>query len=409
MQSTIPQYFPIDRTRLPPAHAAALVEALRRPAAQQPAWPDREHLASATAFLATLPALVEPAEIRAATGELARVARGEAVLLQGGDCAETFAGATEAHIRGNVTTLLRMAAVLAEGTGLPVVPAGRLAGQYAKPRSGMTDGLGLPVYRGDIVNSAEPVPATRTPDPGRLLDAYRVSRATLDLVRDRYPGALLTSHEALLLDYEVPQLRHDDTDGRVYCGSAHQLWIGERTRQPDGAHVAFARLLANPIGLKIGPGTTPAQAAAYVEQLDPGGEPGRLTLISRMGHRRVRDVLGPIVERVTATGHPVIWQCDPMHGNTHESPGGYKTRHFDDVAAELAGFFEVHRRLGTHPGGVHLEFTGDAVTECLGGPDDLGEHGLAGRYESTCDPRLNGAQAVELAHRIVAGYRGGPA
>ncbi|WP_233221314.1 3-deoxy-7-phosphoheptulonate synthase [Streptomyces carminius] len=377
-----------------------LSEALSRPAAQQPGWPDATQVRSVSAFLAALPPLVTPGEVRALRRDLARVARGEAFLLQGGDCAETFAGNTEEHVRGNAATLLRMAAVLAEGAGLPVVGVGRIAGQYAKPRSNATDGLGLPVYRGDIVNSAAPDPRARIPDPVRMVQAYQDARRTLDILRSGRSAGIYTSHEALLLDYECPRLVPDPDGGpRLYSGSAHLLWIGERTRQPEGAHIAFAGLLANPVGLKIGPGTTPEQAAEYAERLDPEGEPGRLTLISRMGSARVRDVLPPIVERVTATGRRVVWQCDPMHGNTHESATGYKTRHFDDVLHEVEGFFEVHRELGTHPGGLHLELTGDSVTECLGGVRGITAHGLAERYESTCDPRLNAHQAMELAHR----------
>ncbi|MFF7903685.1 3-deoxy-7-phosphoheptulonate synthase [Streptomyces sp. NPDC088817] len=380
-----------------------LSEALSRPAAQQPPWPDAARARSVSAFLVTLPPLVTPGRIRELRWDLARVARGEAFLLQGGDCAETFAGNTPEHVRGNVATLLRMAAVLADAAGRPVVTVGRTAGQYAKPRSQAVDGLGLPVYRGDIVNAAEPHARARIPDPVRMLGAYQNARATLDLLGPEQPGAVYTSHEALLLDYERALLV-PDPDGlpRLYAGSAHFLWIGERTRQPDGAHIAFARLLANPVGVKIGPGTTPEQAAEYVERLDPEAEPGRLTLISRMGSARVRDVLPPIVERVTATGHQVVWQCDPMHGNTRESAIGYKTRHFDDIADEIEGFWAVHRALGTHPGGVHLELTGDDVTECLGGAQGITEYGLAGRYESACDPRLNAGQALELAQRVAA-------
>ncbi|MCX4761552.1 3-deoxy-7-phosphoheptulonate synthase [Streptomyces sp. NBC_01275] len=373
--------------------------ALSRPAAQQPPWPDPGQVRSVSAFLATLPPLVTPEEIRALRRQTARVARGEAFLLQGGDCAETFDAPRE-HLVGTAATLLRMAAVLAEATGTPVVPVGRLAGQYAKPRSDAVDGLGLPVYRGDIVNAPAPDPHQRIPDPVRMIQAHRTARAALDLLRTGRFTGVHTSHEALLLDYERPQLTVDPTDGLLYGGSAHLLWIGERTRRLDGAHVAFAELIANPVAVKLGPGATPAEAAEYAERLDPHGEPGRLTLISRMGSARVREVLPALVERVAATGRQVVWQCDPMHGNTRVSALGYKTRHFDDVVDELEGFFEVHRALGTHPGGVHLEFTGDRVTECLGGPGEVTESDLGGRYESTCDPRLNVDQALELAHRI---------
>ncbi|MDQ0988118.1 3-deoxy-7-phosphoheptulonate synthase [Streptomyces sp. V2I9] len=378
-------------------------EALGRPAAQQPPWPDQEQVRSVSAFLATLPPLVTPDQIRRLRGDLALVARGEAFLLQGGDCAETFAGNTPDHVRGTVDTLERMAAVLADEAGLPVVTVGRLAGQYAKPRSQAVDGLGLPVYRGDIVNAATPDAGARVPDPVRMIEGYRNARDTLGMLRSGHPADIYTSHEALLLDYERALLVTDpDEPGRPYAGSAHFLWIGERTRRPDGAHLAFAALLANPVGVKVGPGTRADQVAEYVERLDPDGEPGRLTLISRMGSTRVRDVLPPLVERVAATGRQVVWQCDPMHGNTRESAIGYKTRRLDDIVDEVEGFFAVHRALGTHPGGVHLELTGDDVTECLGGPRGITAHGLTGRYESLCDPRLNADQAMEVAHRVAA-------
>ena len=230
-------------------------------------------------------------------------------------------------------------------------------------------------------------------DPVRMVEAYQNARSALAVLRAGPHGPIYTSHEALLLDYERALLLPDPDGGtRPFSGSAHSLWIGERTRQPDGAHIAFASLLANPVGLKIGPGTTPEQAAEYVERLDPDAEPGRLTLIARMGRARVRDVLPALVERVTATGRRVVWQCDPMHGNTVESASGYKTRHVDAVADEVAGFLAVHRALGTHPGGVHLELTGDAVTECLGGARAVTDYGLAGRYETTCDPRLTASR-----------------
>jgi 3-deoxy-7-phosphoheptulonate synthase len=349
-----------------------------------------------------------------------------------------------------------MALVLAYAGGLPVVQIGRIAGQYAKPRSGNTDSLGLPAYRGDIVNSRVPTPGERVPDPHRMVLAYRHAIATMDMVRGCKPAGtaelrqmheenlalvrtlptgdrhealageidrglkfmaawgpdhadslgaeFYTSHEALLLDYERAFVRM--SGDRLYSLSAHFLWIGERTRQLDGAHIAFAELLANPIGLKIGPSTTPDQAMEYVERLDPRCEPGRLTLISRMGHSKVRDVLPAIVSRVTASGHQVIWQCDPMHGNTHESPTGYKTRHFDKIVDEVRGFLDVHRELGTHPGGLHLELTGEDVTECLGGGHDLSDDDLVGRYETACDPRLNTWQSLELAFLIADLLRG---
>lgn len=348
-----------------------------------------------------------------------------------------------------------MAVVLTYGASLPVVKVGRIAGQYAKPRSASTDSLGLPVYRGDIVNSLIAKPELRVPDPGRMIRAYANAGAAMNLVRaltaagmadlgqlhdwnrdfvrlspagERYEALaseidrglrfmsacgvtdtslhtteIFASHEALLLDYERALLRLDNADAdnpKLYNLSSHFLWIGERTRQLDGAHIAFAELLHNPIGLKIGPTTTPEQAVEYVRRLDPRNEPGRLTLIARMGNGKVREVLPAIVEKVEASGHKVIWQCDPMHGNTHESSTGYKTRHFDRIVDEVQGFFEVHRKLGSYPGGIHIELTGEDVTECLGGAQDISDIDLAGRYETACDPRLNTQQSLELAFLV---------
>jgi 3,4-dideoxy-4-amino-D-arabino-heptulosonate 7-phosphate synthase len=269
------------------------------------------------------------------------------------------------------------------------------------------DAQGLPAYRGDMVNSAEPTRAARAPDPYRMLRAHADAAGAMALIRrlgrEGLPaGDVHVSHEALLLDYEQSSLWVDDSgpEPRLSSGLGHFLWIGERTRRLDGAHIAFAQLLANPIGLKIGPGTTPEQAVEYVRRLDPHAEPGRLTLISRMGHTRVRDVLPPIVDKVAATGHQVIWQCDPMHGNTYTSANGYKTRQFDAIADEIAGFFDVHRRLGTHPGGLHVEVTGEDVTECVGGATGPAEADLPARYRTACDPRLNADQAQELAYVV---------
>ncbi|WP_424185113.1 class II 3-deoxy-7-phosphoheptulonate synthase [Actinokineospora sp. G85] len=439
---------------LPPELRARLDDALARPAAQQPDWPDADQVRKVRALLESVPPITVPAEIDRLQRRLAEVARGEAFLLQGGDCAETFVDNTEPHIRGNIRTLLQMAVVLTYGASMPVVKVGRIAGQYAKPRSAKTDALGLPVYRGDIVNSLIATPEARVPDPGRMLRAYANAGAAMNLVRaltgagmadltkvhdwnrdfvrtspagERYEALateidrglrfmqacgvedsslhtveFFASHEALLLDYERALLRLDTSgpDPRLYNLSSHFLWIGERTRQLDGAHIAFAELLSNPIGLKIGPTTTPEMAVEYVERLDPRNEPGRLTLISRMGNGKVRDVLPAIVEKVEASGHKVIWQCDPMHGNTHESSTGYKTRHFDRIVDEVQGFFEVHRRLGTHPGGIHVELTGEDVTECLGGAQEISDADLAGRYETACDPRLNTQQSLELAFLV---------
>ncbi|MGV4988435.1 3-deoxy-7-phosphoheptulonate synthase [Streptomyces sp. NRAIS4] len=381
-----------------------LIDALARPAAQQPGWPEPGRAREVVALLRRAAPIVTPQETARLRGELAAVARGEAFLLQGGDCAESFAENTGAHQRANLRTLARMADILTSRTAVPVVTVARMAGQYAKPRSRAVDDQGLPAYRGDMVNSAEPTRAARTPDPGRMLRVHAAAADTMALVRRTRAagGAIYVSHEALLLDYEQSSLRVDTSgpEPRLSSGLGHFLWIGERTRQLDGAHIAFARLLANPIGLKIGPGTTPEQALAYVRRLDPHAEPGRLTLISRMGRTRVRDVLPPIVEKVTASGHQVIWQCDPMHGNTYTAASGHKTRNWAAIADEIAGFFEVHRALRTHPGGIHLEVTGEHVTECVGGTAGPAEADLPTRYRTACDPRLNADQAQELAHFI---------
>ncbi|WP_285501954.1 class II 3-deoxy-7-phosphoheptulonate synthase [Actinokineospora sp. NBRC 105648] len=439
---------------LPPELRARLDDALSRPAAQQPEWPDGEQVRQVRTLLESVPPVTVPAEIDRLSRRLGEVARGEAFLLQGGDCAETFVDNTEPHIRGNIRTLLQMAVVLTYGASLPVVKVGRIAGQYAKPRSNKLDALGLPVYRGDIVNSLVATPEARVPDPSRMIRAYANAGAAMNLLRaltgagmadltkvhdwnrdfvrtspagERYEALateidrglrfmqacgvedsslhsveVFASHEALLLDYERALLRLDATgpEPKLYDLSAHFLWIGERTRQLDGAHIAFAELLSNPIGLKIGPTTTPEMAVEYVQRLDPRNEAGRLTLISRMGNGKVRDVLPAIVEKVEASGHRVIWQCDPMHGNTHESSTGYKTRHFDRIVDEVQGFFEVHRRLGTHPGGIHVELTGEDVTECLGGAQEISDADLSGRYETACDPRLNTQQSLELAFLV---------
>ncbi|WP_258342126.1 class II 3-deoxy-7-phosphoheptulonate synthase [Saccharopolyspora gregorii] len=438
---------------LPPEMRARLDEALKLPAAQQPEWPE-EQVAKVRKVLESVPPVTVPSEVDRLRGQLAAVARGEAFLLQGGDCAETFADNTEPHIRGNIRTLLQMAVVLTYGASMPVVKLGRLAGQYAKPRSSGTDALGLPSYRGDMVNSLVATEEARRHDPSRLIRAYANASAAMNLSRaltsggmaaltkvhdwnkdfvlnspagERYESVaaeidrglrfmaacgvddtslhavdLYASHEALVLDYERAMLRLDGSQEspRLYDLSGHFLWIGDRTRQLDHAHVAFAEQIANPIGLKIGPSTTPEMAVEYVERLDPNNEPGRLTLISRMGNGKVRDVLPAIVEKVSATGHQVVWQCDPMHGNTHESSTGYKTRHFDRVVDEVQGFFEVHHRMGTHPGGIHIELTGEDVTECLGGAQDISDTDLAGRYETACDPRLNTQQSLELAFLV---------
>ncbi|MFT4043616.1 MAG: 3-deoxy-7-phosphoheptulonate synthase class II [Gordonia sp. (in: high G+C Gram-positive bacteria)] len=435
-------------------------DAISRPALQQPNWPAEEAHKMRT-VLESVPPICMPAEVEALSAQLADVALGRAFLLQGGDCAETFADNTEPHIKGNIRTLLQMAVVLTYGASLPVVKVARIAGQYAKPRSADTDSLGLQSYRGDMINGFPAEASVRAHDPSRLVRAYANAAAAMNLVRAltgseadlrrvhdwnrefvrispagaRYEAlageidrglkfmdacgvkdsslasaAIFASHEALVLDYERALLRLADNprgEGQVlYDLSAHFLWIGERTRQLDGAHIAFAELIRNPIGVKIGPTTTPQQAVEYVERLDPNHEPGRLTLVARMGNQKVREVLPAIIEAVEATGHKVIWQCDPMHGNTHTSPTGYKTRDFDRVVDEVQGFFEVHRALGTHPGGIHIELTGENVTECLGGAQDISDLDLAGRYETACDPRLNTQQSLELAFLVAEMLRG---
>jgi 3-deoxy-7-phosphoheptulonate synthase len=436
---------------LPPALGAALKDALGRPAAQQPKWPDPEYVVRVRSLLESVPPIAVPAEVDRLQGHLGEVARGEAFLLQGGDCAETFIDNTEPHLRGTIRTLLQMAVVLTYGTAMPVVKVGRIAGQYAKPRSSDLDASGLPSYRGDMVNALEPTAAGRRPDPGRLIRAYANAAAAMNLTRaitgagladlhrlhewnmdfvrrssagERYERVageierslqfmsacgvddsslrtveMFASHEMLVLDYERALLRLDE--GRLFLLSTHQLWIGDRTRQLDGAHVALAALVENPVGVKIGPTMTPDKAVELVERLDPKRIDGRVTLVSRMGNERVRDHLPPIIEAVMRSGHRVVWQCDPMHGNTEESASGHKTRHFDRIMDEVEGFFEVHRRLGTHPGGIHIEHTGEDVTECMGGAQMISDGDLGSRYETACDPRLNTQQSLELAFLVV--------
>jgi 3-deoxy-7-phosphoheptulonate synthase len=427
------------------------------PAAQQPSWPDAASVEQVVAELAASPGLVVPDECDTLRERLAAVSRGDAFLLQGGDCAETFAGVSAGQVRDKLKTLLQMAVVLTYAASVPVVKVGRIAGQFAKPRSADIEAItGLPSYRGDAVNDIAELAEARAADPTRMLRAYASSAMTLNLVRAYTRGGLadlravhdwnkafvrrspagqryervardidralafmracgidldreqsmhgvefFASHEALLLDYEGPLTRWDDDRQASYDLSGHMVWVGERTRSLDGAHVAFAASIANPIGVKLGPGVTPDDAVALAERLDPDRMPGRLTFITRMGAQRVRDLLPPLVEKVRAEGLAVTWVCDPMHGNTVTSPSGYKTRHFDDVIDEVRGFFEVHHAIGTYPGGVHVELTGDDVTECLGGAADIADADLAGgRYETACDPRLNTGQAIELAFLV---------
>ncbi|MBB0244299.1 class II 3-deoxy-7-phosphoheptulonate synthase [Streptomyces alkaliphilus] len=430
------------------------------PAAQQPEYPDSEALREVTADLAGYPPLVFAGECDQLRDRLGAVARGEAFLLQGGDCAEAFDQVSAEHIRAKLKTLLQMSAVLTYAAAVPVVKVGRIAGQYSKPRSKATevrDGVELPSYRGDSVNAPAFTAEARTPDPERLRRMYHSSAATLNLVRgfttggyadlrqvhawnqdfvrtsasgQRYEalareidralsfmkacGAdpaefhsveFYASHEALLLDYEAALTRVDSRTGSLYDVSAHMIWIGERTRQLDGAHIEFASRVRNPVGVKLGPTTTPEEALAYIDRLDPDREPGRLTFITRYGAGKIRDLLPELVEKVTASGARPVWVCDPMHGNTFEAASGHKTRRFDDVLDEVKGFFEVHKALGTHPGGIHVELTGDDVTECVGGGDEIFVDDLHQRYETACDPRLNRSQSLDLAFLVAEMYR----
>ncbi|WNI19871.1 3-deoxy-7-phosphoheptulonate synthase class II [Actinacidiphila sp. ITFR-21] len=390
------------------------------PAAQQPQWPDPTALRHVLADLSAAPPLTLPAESDRLLDRLAAVARGEAFLLQGGDCAETLEGSGADRVRGKLDTLHRMATAVGRAGSLPVVEVGRIAGQYAKPRSRPTetrDGVTLPSYRGDAVNGLEFTARARAADPERLRRVHRASAATVELIRSLTAGSgtgtastgaqeFFTSHEALLLEYENAMTRRDPRTGRPYGLSGHMLWIGERTRGLDGAHVAFAARIANPIGVKLGPTTTADEVLALVDRVDPHREPGRLTLITRMGADRVRDLLPDLVEKVTAGGAQVGWVCDPMHGNTFQAPNGYKTRAYGTVLDEVRGFFEVHRSLGTHPGGLHIEFTGEYVTECVGGTDGPRLADLPSRYETACDPRLNRGQALELSDAVAELLRG---
>ncbi len=424
------------------------------PIKQQPTWPDPEAAAAASAEIATLPPLVFAGEVDQLRTRLARAADGKAFLLQGGDCAETFAGATADQIRNRVKTVLQMAVVLTYGASMPVIKVGRMAGQFAKPRSSDTEtrgGVTLPAYRGDIVNGYDFTPESRQADPRRLIRGYHTAASTLNLIRaftqggfadlrevhswnrgfaanpanQRYEGLareidraikfmeaagadfdelkrveFYSSHEALLMDYERPMTRIDSRTGTPYNTSAHFVWIGERTRDLDGAHVDFLSRVRNPIGVKLGPSTSADDMLRLIDKLDPEREPGRLTFITRMGAGKIRDALPPLLEAIKASDAKPLWVTDPMHGNGLTTPTGYKTRRFDDVVDEVNGFFEAHRAAGTHPGGIHVELTGDDVTECLGGSEQIDEATLATRYESLCDPRLNHMQSLELAFLV---------
>ena len=430
------------------------------PIRQVPDYPDAKKLAGVEAKLAAMPPLVFAGEAQSLKRQLGEVAEGRAFLLQGGDCAESFAEFSADNIRDSFKVILQMAVVLTFGASLPIVKVGRVAGQYAKPRSSPVealDGIELPSYRGDMINAMPFTEKDRVPDPKRLLRVYEQSAATLNLLRAFAQGGLAdltkvhswvtkfisgtpeaerfqelagriqeslnfmracgitpetarplaetdfyTSHEALLLNYEESLTRRDTiTDEKDwYATSAHMIWIGDRTRQPDGAHIEYMRGIGNPIGLKCGPSLDPDELVRLIETLNPDNTPGRLTLIARMGADKVRAGLPPLLKAVKAAGAKVVWCCDPMHGNTIKASSGYKTRRVVDVMAEVRGFFDAHDEIGTYPGGVHFEMTGQNVTECVGGVVDVTEASLGDRYHTHCDPRLNGAQALELAFLI---------
>ena len=423
-------------------------------AAQQPTWTDQEKLEAAKKELAVLPPLVFAGEVDTLRARLAQAAQGKAFLLQGGDCAETFADATADRIRNRVKTILQMAVVLMYGASLPVVKMGRMSGQFAKPRSSDTETRGeltLPAYRGDAVNGYDFTAESRATDPNRMVKAYHTSASTLNLIRAFTTGGFAdlrsvhewnkgftdnpanvkyeqlaaeidraikfmdacgadfealratefyVSHEALLFDYERPLTRIDSRTGNPYATSGHFLWIGERTRQIDGAHVDFMSRIRNPIGVKLGPTTSVDDVLQLIEKLDPNREPGRLTFITRMGAAQIREQLPKLVDAVKASDANPLWITDPMHGNGITTKNGYKSRRFDDVMDEVAGFFEVHKAAGTFPGGIHIELTGDDVAECLGGSEMIDEATLEERYESLCDPRLNHMQSLELAFLV---------
>ena len=428
------------------------------PAGQQPPWPDRAAVDAARERLRTLPPLVFAGEARALLAALGEIAEGRAFLLQAGDCVESFRDVSAIQIREKLKVILQMAAVLTFGATLPVVKVGRIAGQFTKPRSSATEvvgGVELPSFRGHTVHSDEPTAEARVPDPERMVHGYYQAASTLNLLRAFTKGGfadltqvhtwnqefvasspegrryealaseigralrfmqacgidlaqertlhevdVYTSHEGLLLDYEEGLTRRDSLTGLWYDCSAHMLWIGERTRELDGAHVEYFSGVNNPVGVKLGPAATAEEAVALCERLNPHRVPGRLTLITRMGASEVVRLLPPLLRAVREEGHPVVWVCDPMHANVFRTAGGHKTRRFDDVLAEIEGFFAAHREVGTWPGGVHLEITGEDVTECLGGSEDVREDQLDHRYETLCDPRLNGRQSLDLAFRV---------
>lgn len=441
--------------------AATTVPSWReRPASQQPTYPDPAALEAVTSDLRSRPPLVFAGEVDALRQSMAAASEGQAFVLMGGDCAESFQDNTANNIRLKLQTILQMAAVLTYGASTPVIKIGRMAGQYAKPRSSDTetrDGVTLPSYRGDSVNGHAFTSEARVPDPQRMLDAYLRAGTTLNLIRSFTMGGyadlrevhswnrgftgnpaysrfesfaeeidramrfmeaagvdfdalrqvdFYAAHEALLLDYEDAMIREDSRSGRLYDTSAHFLWVGERTRGPHDAHVTLLAGVHNPVGVKIGPSTTGDDVRALMDALNPEGDAGRLTLITRMGAGRIRETLPPIVEAVKADGRPVTWVTDPMHGNTITSDNGYKTRRFDTILDEVRGFFEVHRAAGTVPGGIHVELTGDDVTEVLGGGEHIDEAALEERYETLVDPRLNHQQSLETAFEVAEMLRG---
>ena len=425
------------------------------PAKHQPAYPDQDEVRRVAAYLRSMPPLVFAGEADTLKEEIAQAGRGEAFILQGGDCAETFADSVVANrIRAKIQTILQMAIVLTYGAALPVIKIGRIAGQYAKPRSNpleTRDSIELPSYMGDAVNGHGFTEGERIPDPQRMVHAYHRSATTLNLVRAFTGGGfadmskvhewnkgftenpaykkyeqiaedidwalrfmkaagidspalrtvdMYSSHEALLLEYENAMTRIDQRTSEPYNTSAHFLWIGERTREWDGAHVDLLARVRNPIGVKLGPTATVDDALRLMDKLNPDGEEGRLTFITRMGASNIRELLPTLVDGVTKDGRPVTWITDPMHGNTITASNGYKTRRMDDVVDEVRGFFEVHKGLGTVPGGIHIELTGDNVTEVLGGSEELSEEILSQRYETLVDPRLNHGQSLELSFLV---------
>ena len=433
------------------------------PVLQQPNWPDKNKLAEVLTSLSQLPPLVFAGEIRDLKSMLAKAAKGEAFLLQGGDCAEDFSHCTPASIRETLKVLLQMAVILTYAGGKPVVKVGRIAGQFAKPRSSdseIVDGQEIPSYRGDMVNSIEPLASARIPDPERIMKGYFISAATLNLLRAFTRGGFaalqrvqawnqefvkqspmgrsyerlaeqisqaihfmevigiptdtpqikqvqfFTSHEALLLGYEEALTREDSTTGGWYDCSAHMLWIGDRTRQLEGAHIEFLRGVLNPLGIKVGPKHNVDEITGILERLNPENEAGRITLITRFGAKEIEKYLPPLIRAVKRTGQNVVWSCDPMHANTFTAETGHKTRDFDDILTELRNFFELHWSEGTVPGGVHFELTGNNVTECIGGARNLAHVHLSEKYLTTCDPRLNAEQSLEMAFQIAEMIRG---